>query len=347
MKVLFSCVAISPYRNEFFNNLATLCDLTVCYEVENSEHKHRNAKWFEGQEVNYNKIKLNKSRAFIKFKKGDIKSVLKQGNFDVVVLGHYLSFTALDAIKFCKKHGVKIGVSADGAKVKKEKKFISFIKKYLLKKCDFALSPSEQTDEYFKKYTVKEDKIYRYNFTSISQRDILPFIAREDRPVTILSVGQFIYRKGYDMLIKIAKELQAKVIICGGEPTEEYLKLNQENGERVEFIGFKKKDELKEIYLQADIFVLPTREDVWGLVINEAMNYSLPIVTTNACVAGVELLDSEWVVGVDTESIKYALNILINDYKLRQSVGKLNNARIKNFTIENMANQVFQILTKV
>ena len=129
MRVLFSCKAVSPYRNEFFNHLATLCDLTVCYEVENSEHKHRDKRWFEDQQVNYKKIKLNKKRALFKFTKGDIKSILKKGNFDIVILGHYLSFTALDAIKFCNKNKIKIGVSADGAKVKKEKKLVTFIKK--------------------------------------------------------------------------------------------------------------------------------------------------------------------------------------------------------------------------
>ncbi len=347
MKALFYCKAISPYRNEFFNHLATLCDLTVCYEVENSEHKHRDAKWFEGQEVKYNKVKLNRKRALIRFSKGDIESVLKEGSFDIVILGHYLSFTAYDAIKFCKKNKVKIGVSADGAKVKKEKKLITFVKRHLLKGCNFVLSPSQQTDEYFLRYCVKKENIFRYNFTSLAQRDIMPFTARENRPVTILSVGQFIHRKGFDILIRLAKDINAQIVICGAEPTEEYLRLSEQCNASITFLGFKRKEELKQVYLDADIFVLPTREDVWGLVINEAMNYSLPIVTTNACVAGVELLDGEWVVNVDEKDILNAICKLVNDYELRQTVGKINNEKIQGFTIENMAERVYEILNKV
>lgn len=324
-----------------------MCDLTVCYEVDQSEHTHRDKKWFEGLEVNYKKVKLNRKRAYLKFSKGDIKPLLKQG-FDVVILGHYLSFTSLDAFKYCKKHNVKVGVSADGAKAKSEKGYVSLLKKYLLKKADFVLSPSKQTDSYFKKYKVSEDKIYRYNFTSLTKADILPYLAREDKKeLTVLAVGQFIHRKGNDILIRIAKNLNAKVVICGAEPTKEYLELNQQNGNKVEFLGFKTKEELKEIYTNADIFVLPTREDNWGLVINEAMNYSLPIVTTKECVAGVELLDSEWIVSACEEEIERAINKLILSYQLRLEVGKRNNVNIQTNTIETMAQRVLEIIKKV
>ena len=77
----------------------------------------------------------------------------------------------------------------------------------------------------------------------------------------------------------------------GGSPTEEYLRLQQENHlKNVHFIGFCDKEKLKEYYQASDIFVLPTREDIWGLVINEAMANGLPVITTDRCVAGLELV---------------------------------------------------------
>lgn len=36
----------------------------------------------------------------------------------------------------------------------------------------------------------------------------------------------------------------------------------------------------------------PTRKDVWGLVINEAMANGLPVITTDRCVAGLELVQN-------------------------------------------------------
>ena len=42
--------------------------------------------------------------------------------------------------------------------------------------------------------------------------------------------------------------------------------------------------------MAADVFVMPTREDIWGLVINEAMAYGLPVVSTDKCIAALELV---------------------------------------------------------
>ncbi len=241
-------------------------------------------------------------------------------------------------------------MSADGAIVKKERKINSLIKTYLLKKMEFALSPSEKTDEYFIKYKIPKEKIFRYNFTSLLQADILDFYNREDKEqINILTIGQFIKRKGFDLLLKGAKEINGKISICGAEPTQEYLDLVKElQITNVEFLGFKTKEELKQIYLDSDVFVLPTREDIWGLVINEAMNYSLPIITTTACVAGVELLSNDSLVEPENvETLVKTINNLCNNYALRQEMGKANNLKIKTHTIENMAEQTIKILKEI
>ena len=54
----------------------------------------------------------------------------------------------------------------------------------------------------------------------------------------------------------------------------------------VHFVGFKTKEQLEDYYRAADLFVLPTREDIWGLVVAEAMAYGLGVITTNRCNAG-------------------------------------------------------------
>ena len=88
-----------------------------------------------------------------------------------------------------------------------------------------------------------------------------------------------------------------------------------------------------------DVFVLPTREDIWGLVINEAMAYGLPIVTTDRCVAGVELVENGvngYVVPVEDEtaladSLK---RVLSGD---TAAMGSASLEKIRGYTIENMA----------
>ena len=111
----------------------------------------------------------------------------------------------------------------------------------------------------------------------------------------VLAVGQFIHRKGFDVLIRASKKLHKSVgvYIVGGEPPKEYLDLiNELKVEHVHFIDFVTPDILSYYYKVADVFVHPTREDIWGLVINEALAYGVPVVTTNKCIAGTEMIDN-------------------------------------------------------
>lgn len=72
--------------------------------------------------------------------------------------------------------------------------------------------------------------------------------------------------------------------------------------DNIHFIDFIEHDKISNYLKASDLFVLPTRSDVWGLVVNEAMASGLPVITTNMCVGGVELVDDSdngYIVDVD------------------------------------------------
>ena len=162
--------------------------------------------------------------------------------------------------------------------------------------------------------------------------------------IIILYSGQFIYRKGIDILLKSCKELPPNcgVYIVGGKPTDEYLHIIKDyNLKNIHFVGFKKPSELEIYYEVADIYILPTREDIWGLVINEAMAYGLPVITTNKCLAGTELIENEnngFIVPVeDIGILSEKINILVKNEVLRNKIRVNNIQKIQTYTIENMA----------
>lgn len=112
-----------------------------------------------------------------------------------------------------------------------------------------------------------------------------------------------------------------------------------------------KSEELSEYYKAADLFVLPTREDIWGLVINEAMNYGLPVITTTACVAGQELVQQEengYLVDGEDLHIISELNCYIKKIIFSEGIRKqLSNASlraIKKYSIEDMACSYYEHL---
>ena len=86
--------------------------------------------------------------------------------------------------------------------------------------------------------------------------------------------------------------------------------------------------------------VLPTREDIWGLVINEAMAQGLPVVTTNRCLAGLTLVkngENGYIVPVaGVEALKQAIEKGFEGDNASE-FGRKSLEKIRNYTIERMA----------
>ncbi len=81
------------------------------------------------------------------------------------------------------------------------------------------------------------------------------------------------------------------LVLVGTGPTEPRLRsMARVVGQsRVVFAGFRNQHELPSIYAAADLLVLPSRYEPWGLVCNEAMNFGLPIVVSTDVGCGPDL----------------------------------------------------------
>lgn len=102
----------------------------------------------------------------------------------------------------------------------------------------------------------------------------------------ILYLGQFIRRKGVDLLLEaFAKPSMRKAIllIVGyGEELESYKEfIAQRKLKNVRIIPGVRDGKVFEVYAAADCLVLPSREETWGLVINEAIAGGLPVVVSD------------------------------------------------------------------
>lgn len=354
MKILFLTNVPSPYRVIFFNNLAKFCDLTVIYEKDKSDE--RDQKWKANATEAYTSIFLNgiKTGTDSALCFGVIKYL--KHSWDFIVICGISSLTKILAIQWCKQRRIPYCIEGDGAFSKEGVGYKEKLKRYLLKNAQLCFSTGKTHDKYYTDLGVDRKKIVRYPFTSIEEKDILavPMSRAEKMKLRkklgmqentiVLSVGQFIHRKGFDILLEAARGIDREIgiYIVGGEPTDEYMQLKEKYDlQQVHFVGFKSKPELTDYYKAADIFVLPTREDIWGLVINEAMAYGLPIITTRNCAAGIELVQND-LNGylIESESVEQLIeavhSISDNDDKLI-SMGENSLKIIQHYTIENMA----------
>ena len=366
MKVLFITNLPSPYRIDFCNELGKMCDLTVLYERRKA--KNRDAKWIGNQNNNFKEIFLKGinfgEESALCF--GVIKYI-KDQSFDLIVNGGYSTPTSILVNIFSNKKKRPFVILVDGGIIRNDNKLKLYFKRSLLKRASAILSSGKSTSDFLIHYGAKADHIYEYPFSSLKKTDIISNVISENEKnqlkqklgylpnkKIVLAVGQFIYRKGFDVLINAAQYLDKDIDICfvGGIASEEYKSLVKNlNLSNINFVGFKSKEELKEYYQIADVFVLPTREDIWGLVINEAMANGLPVITTNRCVAGLELIEDNvngFIVDVDDEvALATRINEIVNNPDLRCTMSINNLEKIKNYTVEAMAVSHYNIYKEI
>lgn len=357
MKVLFLTYLPSPYRVDFFNEIGKKCELTVVFEKASASH--RDNRWQKYHFKNFNGIVFkNSTNDFVP--KIKVIKYLKKTSFDEIIVHNVSTTTGMLAIQYMKIHNIPYWIESDGGFVKTDEGIKETIKRYFINGARGYFSSSKSCDEYFLKYGADSDKIVRYPFASFTEDYILKEPLQENdkqrlrdklgivEEKMVISVGRFSYLngygKGYDAILRAASRISPSVgwYVVGGEPTEEFENMRRGmNLTNVHFIDFKSKDKLREFYQASDLFVLMTVGDVWGLVINEAMANGLPIITTDRCVAGMELVVdgvNGYIVkvGDDAALAKNVIKIL-SENSIVNNMGRWSLKKISDYTIEKMA----------
>jgi glycosyltransferase involved in cell wall biosynthesis len=133
--------------------------------------------------------------------------------------------------------------------------------------------------------------------------DLAPFLASPrdpvfGGPVTFLFCGQMIRRKGVDLLLTafdrlVAKGLDVSLRLVGREADlPEFLgTVSRAATARIRYEGFQAPARLPEYFAKSDIFVLPSRHDGWGVVVNQALGAGLPVIVSDAVGAGLDLVE--------------------------------------------------------
>lgn len=354
-KILFLTTYASPYRVRFFDALGEHCEVTVLFSDRADAQKHRDAEWFVSGNGRAKFVQLSR-RVGSLGKKALCVDVLDwlRKPFDAIVICGYSSPTFMLAIAYLRMKKIPFFMEVDGGMVRPDPKPLRWYKRQLVGSASGWFSTGKATDDYLIYYGAKPEKIWHYPFTTLREADLLKTVPSQEEKSAlrqklgiteqrmILTVGQMDHRKGFDVLLRSVPQLpqDCGIYLVGGEPTEVLLNIQKElNLKNVHFVDFRKKEALAEFYRAADVFVLPTRWDIWGLVINEALAYGLPVVSTEKCVAAQELVENGvngYLVPIEDENaLAEKLNAVLDAD--REAMGMSALEKIRPYTIENMA----------
>lgn len=186
---------------------------------------------------------------------------------------------------------------------------------------------------FFVPYAVDNERFISEARELISKKDSLKeSIGISKEKVVILFAGKFIYKKRPMDLLRAYKntplENKALVFVGDGElhnEMREYVRKNELKD--VYFVGFQNQLEIGKYYAMADIFVLPSGVgETWGLVVNEAMCFGLPIIVSDVVGCGADLVhngENGYIFPLgDVEELCQRLSSLVTNEKVRNQFGK-------------------------
>jgi glycosyltransferase involved in cell wall biosynthesis len=176
--------------------------------------------------------------------------------------------------------------------------------------------------------------------------------------VRFLFCGQMIYRKAIDILLAafttvIEKGLTARLLLVGREAElRTFLKdISADVKDRIDYLGFRQPAELPELFSSADVFVLPSRRDGWGVVVNQAVSAGLPVIASDAVGAARDLVRSGengfCVPAGEPAPLAEAMIQLAEDASLRQRFGSASLALAESITPAAGAAKFERILHEV
>lgn len=236
------------------------------------------------------------------------------------------------------------------------------LKRLLFSRVDGVLTVGQDGRRFARRYNAPDDRIFfaRHSVDVVhfsAQRSAL--VGRRDRirsqigvhGVTFIYVGRLWSGKGLNILLKAYELLQKKrgiecevslLIVGDGVQEPELRKRVTERGlKNVVFAGFKQKQELPHYYCAADVFVFPTLGDPYGMVVDEAMASSLPVISTLEAGEIHERVDDGvngfLVPAEDAEALADKMVALVHDPAARTRMGEASFQMIKEHTPERWA----------
>jgi glycosyltransferase involved in cell wall biosynthesis len=123
---------------------------------------------------------------------------------------------------------------------------------------------------------------------------------------------------------RLRSEHRCSLLLVGDGPLRAELEVAARGIPDVRFAGFLNTTETPLAYAAADVFVLPSAHDeTWGLVVNEAMNFGLPVVLTRKVGSAPDLVSGNGFVVPerDVDALASALGALVADPTLRADFG--------------------------
>ncbi len=261
--------------------------------------------------------------------------------------------------------GWKIAIIYDGSSPNtdfRDSSFRTFVRRILAKFADAFVSNSQAGKRYLvEALNVPEAEVFTRTYLVPDAETLLkPLSANKvenlglKQPI-FLYVGRITARKGIKTLLEACAILKKQgysdytlLIVGKGDQQDEleaFIK-EQDFPEQVNWVGWVDYGSLGAYFQQSDIFVFPTFEDVWGMVVPEAMVFGKPILCSNgaaSCELVVEGENGYIFDPTNAQELSEKMRIFIDNPDLIESMGESSRQLISQKTPETAAKAYVEV----
>jgi glycosyltransferase involved in cell wall biosynthesis len=297
----------------------------------------------------------------------DILSDVRHGHYDVIWINSYMGTNAFLARLGALFSGTPVFFRDDTNLLTPRPFWKRAFKNLFLRpflRGTWAFYVGEENKRYWNFYGVPPKRLFfsphcvDNDYWSSKARELAPRRAQirqslgitDDRPV-ILFCAKFIPKKQPLKLLQafeiVRRRVNCWLLMVGDGYLKESVEreIRERNVQDVVLAGFLNQDELPLAYMAGDVFVLPSAfHETWGLVVNEAMNFSLPIVASDQVGCGRDLVKDGWngftFPHDDTNALAERLIRILEDEPLRKTMGANSASLVTQYTVQNCATGV-------
>lgn len=234
-----------------------------------------------------------------------VLSELRKGRYDALIVNGHNHATYLLAMLASRLLGTPVLMRCDTHLLLRRSALKRALRKPLMgfmyrKICSFCLPIGTRNREFYLSNGVTEDKLALVPFAVDNDHFISGAAAARPKEElkrefglprqngVILFASKLIARKRPMDLLRAfaaarARDLQSSMVFVGSGDQEQILKdyVGEHGIPDVYFFGFRNQSELPDFYSLADVFVLPSEDEPWGLILNEVMCAGLPVIAAD------------------------------------------------------------------
>jgi glycosyltransferase involved in cell wall biosynthesis len=153
----------------------------------------------------------------------------------------------------------------------------------------------------------------------------------------ILFIGRLVFQKGPDLLIEAIRKVcqhrwDTQVVVAGEGGMRQFL-MERAKDLPVNFVGYIPDSEYVRLLNAADIVVIPSRNEPFGLVLLEAWSAEKCVVASNVggLSENIDAFENGVKVDVDPESLAWGISMMIDEPENAGAMGKRGRTKVDRF----------------